>query len=619
MIDLNNITIRICGKTLLENASAHIPDNKKVGLIGHNGCGKSTLFRAILNEQSIETGSIAYPSNSRIAYMRQEINNIDTPPLTYLLEADKERTELLNRLQNAPETQLAEIYERLNAIKADTAEARACQILKGLGFKDDDFYRPLSEFSGGWRVRVALAATLFQPSDILLLDEPTNHLDLEASLWLLNFLQKYRGTLLLISHDKNFLNNLCNTIVHFESHKLNTYTGNYDDFQRLRAVQMELQNKLIEKQEAKREHLQSFVNRFRYKATKAKQAQSRLKMLEKLTLNVIAYENISTHFEFPTPIELASPIFKIEDGSVGYEENKPVLTKLNLQIDKDDRIALLGANGNGKSTLAKLIDGKLPLMNGKIEQSKKINIGYFAQHQMEELPFGQTPTAYISTLMPDANETKVRAHLAAFGLEGQKAITQIEQLSGGEKARLLFAAITHSNPNLLILDEPTNHLDIDAREALVDALNSYTGAVVLITHDLNLIEMVADRLWLVADGTCKPFTDDIETYQKMLLDTQKTLPSTPKKEEKATLTPKEKRQQQAAKLQAQQPIKNQIKALEGKMQKTNERIATIEQMFMQTLTPAQMVDLQKELSTLTKDLQNDENLWLELNEKLETV
>lgn len=617
MLDLNDITIRICGKTLLEKASAHIPDNKKVGLIGHNGCGKSTLFRAILNEQSIETGTISYPTNSRIAYMRQEMNDTDVSPLNYLLSADKERTELLDRLQNAPETQLAEIYERLSAIEADTAEARACQILKGLGFKDADFHRPLSEFSGGWRMRVALAATLFQPSDILLLDEPTNHLDLESSLWLLNFLQKYRGTLLLISHDKTFLNNLCNTIVHFESRKLNTYTGNYDDFQKQRAVQMELQNKLIEKQEAKRAHLQSFVNRFRYKASKAKQAQSRLKMLEKLTMNVTAYENISTHFEFPEPVELASPIFKIENGSVGYEENKPVLTKMNLQIDKDDRIAMLGANGNGKSTLAKLIDGKLPLMDGKIEQSKKINIGYFAQHQMEELPFGLTPTAYMTTLMPDANETKVRAHLAAFGLEGQKAITRIEQLSGGEKARLLFAVITHSKPNLLILDEPTNHLDIDAREALVDALNTYTGAVVLITHDLNLIEMVADRLWLVADGTCKPYSEDIESYQEMLLNSQKT-PQT-KKEEKSTLTPKEKRQQQAAKLQALQPIKKQIKALEDKMQSANERITAIEQMFMQTLTPQQMVDLQKELGTLNKQLETDESQWLELNEKLESI
>ncbi len=618
MIDLNDITIRICGKTLLQNASVHIPDNKKVGLIGHNGCGKSTLFRAILNEQSTESGTISYPSGSRIAYMRQEMENLNLSPLSFLLEADTQRTALLQRLQSAPESELAEIYEQLNAIGADTAEARACQILKGLGFKDTDFERPLSEFSGGWRMRVALAATLFQPSDILLLDEPTNHLDLEASLWLQNFLQKYRGSLLLISHDKSFLNNLCNIIVHFESKKLNTYTGNYDDFTRLRATQMELQSKLIEKQEAKRAHLQSFVDRFRYKATKARQAQSRLKMLEKMTLNVTAYENISTHFEFPNAPELASPIFKIENGAVGYEPDKPILTKLNLQIDKDDRIAMLGANGNGKSTLAKLIDAKLPLMDGKMEQSKKLIIAYFAQHQMELLPFGQTPTMFISSLMVGANETKVRAHLARFGLEGQKATTQIEKLSGGEKARLLFAAITHENPNLLILDEPTNHLDIDAREALVDALNGYTGAVVLITHDLNLIETVADRLWLVANGTCTPYLEDIESYQKTLLDAQKTPAEQAKKEPRTTLTPKEKRQQQAAKLQAIQPLKKQIKALEDKMQKTNERINAIEQMFTQNLTPTQMVDLQKELGALNKQLETDENSWLELNEQLES-
>lgn len=622
MIDLNNITIRICGKTLLERANVHIGDNKKVGLIGHNGCGKSTLFRAILGEQSIEEGSIAYPSASKIAYMRQELDDTSIAPLPYLLASDKERTQLLARLQSAPDTELAEIYERLNAIGADTAESRACQILKGLGFHDTDFYRPLSEFSGGWRMRVALAATLFQPSDILLLDEPTNHLDLESSLWLLNFLQKYRGTLLLISHDKNFLNNLCNMIVHFESHKLNAYSGNYDDFQRLRAAQIDLQNKLIEKQEAKRAHLQSFVDRFRYKATKARQAQSRLKMLEKLTINITAYENISTHFEFPKTNDLSSPIFKIENGAVGYETDKPVLTKLNLQIDKDDRIALLGANGNGKSTLAKLIDGKLPLMDGKMQQSKKLNIGYFAQHQTEELPTGLTATAFMASLMPTANETKVRAHLAAFGLEGQKATTQIAKLSGGEKARLLFASITRSAPNLLILDEPTNHLDIDAREALVDALNSYNGAVVLITHDLNLIEMVSDRLWLVANGTCTPYPDDIETYQKMLLNAQKMPTQQEAKKEEQTapaLTPKEKRQLQASKLQAMQPVKKQIKTLEDKMQTISRRVAVIEKMFTQSLPAPQMVELQKELGALTKELENSENQWLELNEKLEEM
>ena len=339
-----------------------------------------------------------------------------------------------------------------------------------------------------------------------------------------------------------------------------------------------------------------------------------------MTLNVVAYENISTHFEIPQPVELASPIFKMEDVSVGYEENKPILTKLNLQIDKDDRIAMLGANGNGKSTLAKLIDGRLKAFGGKIEQSKKINIGYFAQHQMEMLPSGMTATAFMASLMQGANETKIRSHLAGFGLEGIKATTQIEKLSGGEKARLLFAAITHNAPNLLILDEPTNHLDIDAREALVDALNNYTGAVVLITHDLNLIKMVADRLWLVQNGTCKPYTEDIETYENAILESQKiTVKEEGKKEEKNTLTPKERRQQQALRQQALQPIKNKIKLLEDKMQKTNNRIAAIEQMFVGNLSPSQMIDLQKELGTLNKDLEVFEDEWFRLNDELEKM
>lgn len=618
MIDLNDITIRICGKILLQNASAHIDDKKKIGLIGHNGCGKSTLFRTILNEISLESGSISFPSNHKISYMKQEFDNLENNPLNYLLKADTQRNNLLKQLENANEIELGEIYEQLNAIGADTAEARACQILKGLGFKDEDFIKPLKEFSGGWRMRVALAATLFQPSDILLLDEPTNHLDLESSIWLLDYLKKYRGTLLLISHDKNFLNNLCDTIVHFEACKLNTYSGNYDDFQKLRANKIELQNKLVEKQEAKKAHLQSFVDRFRYKATKAKQAQSRLKILEKMTFNPVIYENISTHFKIPEPIELASPIFKIENGATGYEDNNPVLTKLNLQIDKDDRIAILGANGNGKSTLAKLICGKIKLFDGSINQSKKINIGYFAQHQMEMLPSGMTATALMSSLMPEANETKVRTHLSCFGLDGIKATTQIEKLSGGEKARLLFAVITHTAPNLLILDEPTNHLDVEAREALIEALNNYTGAVILITHDLNLIETVCDRLWLVQNKTCMPYLEDIETYQKNLLEAQKT-PSQNKKENKTILTPKERRQKQAVKLQALQPIKKQIKSLEQKIDTINERIQTIENKFTENLSTSQLIEFQKELSDLNKELTEKENQWFNLNEELEKI
>ncbi len=617
MIDLNDITIRICGKTLLEHASAHIPDNKKVGLVGFNGCGKSTLFKAIQNEISLEDGQISYPTSSRLAFMAQEIADTSVGILPFILSKDTEREALLKALETAPDIELPAIYERLSAIKADSANARACQILKGLGFKDSDFYRTLSEFSGGWRMRVALAGTLFQPSDILLLDEPTNHLDLESSMWLLSFLQKYRGSLLLISHDRNFLNNLCNMIVHFECKKLNTYNGNYDTYLRTRAEQQNLQQKMLEKQENVRKHLQSFVDRFRYKATKAKQAQSRLKMLERLSMQVVDYETAFTHFSFPEPDELVSPIIKMENGSTGYEQGKEILSKLNLQIDKDDRIALLGANGNGKSTLAKLLDGKLPLFTGEMTASKKLKIGYFAQHQTELLPFGQTPVMYIGSLIKGANETKIRTHLARFGLEGQKALTQIDKLSGGEKARLLFAGITCDRPNLLILDEPTNHLDIEARDGLVEALNAYAGAVILITHDMHLIETVADRLWLVANGTCKPFDEDIDAYKKLVLSATKTPASEEAKEKAPVLSPKEKRQMQAAKHAALRPIRDEIKRIEEFLSKANRRIADIENLFTGQLLPAQMVDLQKELAELNKQVEQNENRWLELSEKLE--
>ncbi len=600
---------------MLDKASAHIPDTKKVGLIGFNGCGKSTLFRAIQNEITLEDGAISRPSASKMSFMAQEIKDTSQPILDFILAADKERTLLLKALETAPDMELPNIYERLSMIGADSAEARACRILSGLGFKDADFHRPLSEFSGGWRMRVALAATLFQPSDLLLLDEPTNHLDLESSLWLLSYLQKYKGTLLIISHDRNFLNNLCNMIVHFEAKKLYTYNGNYDTYQRTRSEQLNLQQKALEKQEVARAHLQSFVDRFRYKATKAKQAQSRLKQLEKLKMTVIDYETAFTHFEFPEPCELVSPIIKTENAATGYETEKPVLSKLNLQVDKDDRIALLGSNGNGKSTLAKLLNGQLSLFEGTITASKKLNIGYFAQHQTEELPMNITPVSYLASLMTGANETKVRAHLARFGLDGQKAITQIQKLSGGEKARLLFAKITCEQPNLLILDEPTNHLDIEARDGLVDALNAYAGAVILITHDLHLIETVADRLWLVANGTCSVFNEDIAAYQQMVLNAGKTAPCEEPKQKSAS--GKERRQQNAQKLAELKPIKEEIKRLEFLIATQNKRISEIENLFATSLTPAQMVDLQKELASLNKSIENAENQWLELNTQLE--
>ena len=521
MIDINDITVRVGSKVLLDHASAHISDSQKVGLVGANGCGKSTLFRVLLGQQETETGDVYFPRGSRVATVAQEQNDIDIHILDFVLAADKERTELLARLQNASEFELAEIHERLNLIGAASAEGRASAILNGLGFDNADFHRPVGEFSGGWRMRLALAAALFQPSDILLLDEPTNHLDLEASVWLENHLRKYAGTLLLISHDKYILNDLCDYIIHFEDRKLNTYSGNYDTFRRTRSMQRELQARQIEKQEARRRHLQSYVDRFRYKASKAKQAQSRIKMLEKMEVIAPLSGEYSSHFNFPEPAELAPPLITLEDVSAGYGDNV-VLKRLSLRIVNNDRIALLGANGNGKSTLAKLLSGRLKPLSGTVKASQKLEVGYFAQHQSEELPLEQTPAEYMSSLMPGVPEPKVRAHLASFGLNQEKSVTQIARLSGGEKARLLFAVMTRKAPALLILDEPTNHLDIEGREALVDALNAYGGSVILITHDLHLIELIADDLWLVKNHLCKPYQGDLADYKRSLLEDKKT-------------------------------------------------------------------------------------------------
>ncbi len=440
MIDIQDITIRISGKVLLDKASAHISDNQKVGLVGANGCGKSTLFRALLGGLETETGSISLPERAKVASVAQEITDTTVPVLDYVLSQDKERASLLSRLDNASVAEQAEIHERLMAIGSASAPARASAILYGLGFSNADLSRPISEFSGGWRMRLSLAAALFQPSDILLLDEPTNHLDLETSIWLENHLRRYPKTLLLISHDRSILNSVCDHIIHFDHQKLVTYSGNYDTFSRTRAAQKELLEKQYKKQEQKRRHMEAFVERFRYKATKAKQAQSRLKLLAKLPSITLIEDNAATRFNFPEPQELPPPLLTVEDVSVGYGDNI-VLKKLNFSIVNNDRIALLGANGNGKSTLAKLLSGRLLPLSGSLRASSKLNIGYFAQHQAEELPMEQTPLEYMSGLMPAASETAVRSHLAGFGLEQEKALTPIANLSGGEKARLLFAAM----------------------------------------------------------------------------------------------------------------------------------------------------------------------------------
>lgn len=607
MIDINDITVRVGSKVLLDHASAHISDGQKVGLVGANGCGKSTLFRVLLGQQETETGDIYFPRGSRVATVAQEQNDIDIHILDFVLAADKERTELLARLQNASEFELAEIHERLNLIGAASAEGRASAILSGLGFDNADFHRPVREFSGGWRMRLALAAALFQPSDILLLDEPTNHLDLEASVWLENHLRKYAGTLLLISHDKYILNDLCDYIIHFEDRKLNTYSGNYDTFRRTRSMQRELQARQIEKQEARRRHLQSYVDRFRYKASKAKQAQSRIKMLEKMEVIAPLSGEYSSHFNFPEPAELAPPLITLEDVSAGYGDNV-VLKRLSLRIVNNDRIALLGANGNGKSTLAKLLSGRLKPLSGTVKASQKLEVGYFAQHQSEELPLEQTPAEYMSSLMPGVPEPKVRAHLASFGLNQEKSVTQIARLSGGEKARLLFAVMTRKAPALLILDEPTNHLDIEGREALVDALNAYGGSVILITHDLHLIELIADDLWLVKNHLCKPYQGDLADYKRSLLEDKKTMEKTEPKEPKKPNNYFEIKQ-----------LNSELKRLEKLLERLNVQRENMESRFAEEQTAEALIALQKDFSALQKQIADAENLWLEVSTRLETL
>ncbi len=627
MIDINGLTLRFAGRPLFADASAHISDGWKIGLTGRNGCGKTTLFRLILNELSPDDGTIEITKGQRIAAVAQEIPDGDGSLSDFVLKADTERESLLKALDEAELAEdggkMADIHDRLNVIGAAGAEARAASILYGLGFSDEAQQRPLSSFSGGWRMRVALAAALFVPSDILLLDEPTNHLDLEASFWLESFLSRYTGTLIVVSHDGALLNNVCDHILHIENLKLSSYGGNYDAFEQTRRLQRENEAKQAEKAEAARAHLQAFVDRFRYKASKAKQAQSRLKMLEKLPPKTLDPADFVSHFSFPSPSALPSPLIKIENGAVGYGGD-PVLKRLNLRIDADDRIALIGANGNGKSTFAKLLSGLLPLADGTIQASSKTEIGYYAQQQTDELSVGLTAFEQLKTVMPDANETQIRAQLARFGLTNEKASTVIAKLSGGEKARLLFAMMSRKAPHLLILDEPTNHLDIDARNALIDALNDYTGAVLLITHDPHLIELTADKLWLIDGGTCKAFDGDLNDYRALLAEKAKirVAGASAKKTESAP-SRKEERRAAAEKRQEQAPLRKRAKALETELDRLELQRGQIEQaledptLYMVGMNAQKVRGMQIALAELEDRIAQVENEWLEVSAQLE--
>ncbi|MDX1975574.1 MAG: ABC-F family ATP-binding cassette domain-containing protein [Rickettsiales bacterium] len=533
MLFIQDLTYRIAGRTLLEKASLSIPAGHRIGLVGPNGTGKSTLFKLICGELQADGGEISMLKGASMGMVRQDLPDDDTTLIDIVLAADTERESLFKEAETADDPdRIGYIYTRLEEIRAYDAPARAATILAGLGFTDQAQNSPISSFSGGWRARVALAAALFREPNLLLLDEPTNHLDFEAMIWLETFLIRYPHTLVIISHDRDILNKTVSHIVHLENQTLNLYTGNYDSFERKRAEQMMGQQALREKQLAQKAHMMKFVERFKAKASKARQAQSRLKMIEKMDIVDAVMADRVTSFTFPEPDAEKSPMIVLENVDAGYNKSKPVLKNLELRIDADDRIALLGANGNGKSTLMKLISGRLPPLAGQIHKSGKLRVGYFAQFQTDELDVDQTPFEVLRLAMKGTAEAKIRAALAKFGFDKHKADTKVGDLSGGEKARLLFCLMSFDAPHIMLLDEPTNHLDIDAREALTQALNNYTGAVIIVSHDPHLVECVADRLWIVADGTCKPYDDDLDAYRQLVVQQRRKERENVKKEAK---------------------------------------------------------------------------------------
>jgi ATP-binding cassette, subfamily F, member 3 len=521
MLQINNLVFNGWGRRFFDQASVSLPVGAKVGLVGRNGVGKSTLFRLILGDLIPDGGEIVLPKAARIGTVDQEHPATPVTLLDTILAADVQREALNAALETAEPEELADIYQRLSEIDADRAPARAAEILSGLGFSTADLGRPMAEFSGGWRMRVALAAALFAQPDLLLLDEPTNYLDLEGALWLEARLKKYPYTAMIVSHDRELLNNSVDSILHLREGKLDFYTGGYDEFETRRAEKTRLQSATRAKQDAERAHLQSFIDRFKANASKAAQAQSRIKRLAKLEPIAAVVEERVAPFTIPSPARpLAPPLLQLEAAAVGYNET-PVLRKLNLRLDSDDRIGLLGVNGAGKSTFAKMLAGALPLQAGRMKRDNRIQVGWFNQHQIEALDPEDSPLDIIRRERPDDSEASRRSRLAQFGLSFDKQETTVANLSGGERARLLLNLVAMAAPHLLILDEPTNHLDIESRRALLDALNDYKGAVILITHDRSLIELVTDRLWLVADGHIKPFKGDMDDYARFVLDRAK--------------------------------------------------------------------------------------------------
>ena len=623
MLNLNNITARLGGETILAGASAMLPTGSRVGLVGRNGAGKSTLLKIIAGLLEADDGTVETPRGTRIGYVAQEVPGGNATPFEMVIAADIERTDLMTEADAATDAdRIASIHERLGIIDAHGAPARAARILAGLGFDETDQHRPLSDFSGGWRMRVALAGLLFSRPDLLLLDEPSNHLDLEAALWLENFLKSYPASMLIVSHERDLLNNVVDHILHVQGGKVTLYTGGYDAFEKIRADRLSQVAAMRAKQQEKRAKLQAYVDRWRYKAHTARQAQSRMKALAKMEPVAAAVDDPTLVFDFPSPQELKPPLMVLEGAAVGYTENTTVLSKLGLRIDPDDRIALLGRNGNGKTTLARLLAGQLDPMAGGVTSSSKLRVGYFAQHQIEELRVGETPLDHMTRLLPAAKPGAIRSQLGRFGFSGDKVHLEVGKLSGGERARLALALITRDAPHILILDEPTNHLDVDAREALVQALNAFDGAVVVVSHDRHLLEMTADRLILIDEGTAREFDGSLNDYRDHLLGRgQAKLRDDVPKERRGSK--KDARRAAAEARERTKGLRSRARKAEAEMTKlTDQRTAIDRAMFDPDSAKAPyrdklMTDLMKTRGEIEKKLGVVEAEWLAVSEALE--
>jgi ATP-binding cassette subfamily F protein 3 len=625
MLVIDDLTLRIAGRALLEDASAQVPDGARVGLIGRNGTGKSTLFRAIAGDIAPEHGAITLSPRARIGRLPQEAPDGPESLIDIVLAADRERGALLAEAEAAQDPhRIAEIQTRLADIGAHAAPARAAGILAGLGFSHDDQQRAVREFSGGWRMRVALAAVLFAEPDLLMLDEPTNYLDLEGTLWLEDHLARYPRTVIVISHDRDLIDNAVDSILHLDNRRLTFYRGGYTAFERQRRERQALDQKFAKRQDAERKRIMAFVDRFRAKATKARQAQSRLKLLAKLEPTAAVVANEVREIAIPDPERLLSPPIIAFDGvTAAYDPDKPVLRRLTLRIDNDDRIALLGANGNGKSTLTKLIAGRLAPSEGRITRADRLKVAYFAQHQLDELDPAASAYDHVRALMGDAPVAKIRARAGAIGFPGEKADTAVRDLSGGEKSRLLFGLACFEAPHLIVLDEPTNHLDVDSRAALVESINGFAGAVILVSHDRYLLEACADRLWLVADRTVTPFDGDLDDYRSLVLgraredDSARADKSDPRR-------PRSEARRAAAERRAElAPLKRRITAVEADMGKLQVRVGEIDRTLadpqLYERDPARVATLARERSEAAAALAAAEEQWLALSQKYETA